>query len=118
MQPPVFSNNALCLKRYTFCEIIMMVFLLYFFLFFITGEIIPVLKICHILFLNTFYSYIHQKHNTLLSKPCDIVCYMRYYKGQAMTLEMTLFHSPPPPIPHYLTVSHFCLLPFRWLLSL
>lgn len=43
-------------------------------------------------------------NTTEIFKPCDIVCYMRYYKGHSMTLGMTLFYSPlplqtPPPLP-------------------
>lgn len=53
-------------------------------------------------------------NTTEIFKPCDIVCYMRYYKGHSMTLGMTLFHSPlplkTPPIPNSITILSFHLI--------
>lgn len=53
-------------------------------------------------------------NTTEIFKPCDIVCYMRCYKGHSMTLGMTLFHSPlplkTPPIPNSITILSFHLI--------
>lgn len=88
------------------------IFALYF-----AGKIIPVIKIMaypifkYLLFLQS------STNTTEIFKPCDIVCYMRYYKGHSMTLGMTLFYSPlplqtppPPPVPNSIAILSFHLI--------